>query len=648
MSWAKNLCNTYDACVDVIGKIEDKNENCILLPLGHSLKQIDVIVHLESNGIFQRAEQIKSSKEKKMFICIPCTEESEGRSSSGASKYPHPLFDQIKYIRAEKYRKNLKRWLTYLGNRTEHALAYLAISAVYNYILKETLINDLKTYKIINQQGNVNDNLFIGFCVSMEGVLETKLWRMPELWKAWSSYYLDEDIKKREKKDICYISGSEHVSYTEKHPKSINRAEGNAKLISGNDDKNFTFLGRFEESAQAVTVSYEASQKMHQTLRWLISGPNCYRCGSQAIVAWAIDAVPKVACFYEDSYGIYNTMTQSDAADLTLGQAVTYVDYARALRNAITGYSASDLLKKRRRRIAIMVVDCATKGRMSVTYYRELTENEYEERISLWHDTCKWYQLFDKNEVASDRLQYFIGAPSMNRIVLAVLGKRRSQKDESYNKLVKNLREQLVHCVFDGKRIPRSLVVAALNRASNPIALENTSAQSVFDRWRDWEYALGAACALIKRYYHDYKEEEFAVKLETERCDRDYLFGRLLAVADQIESLARFKQKNAKEDARATNAIRYMTVFSQHPFRTWNLLFTQLLNPYIQQLNGAGWYLNLLGEINQLFEANAFEDDTPLDGRYLLGFFAQRQELHNRTSSNDKNGGKKNEFTKQN
>ena len=65
---------------------------------------------------------------------------------------------------------------------------------------------------------------------------------------------------------------------------------------------------------------------------------------------------------------------------------------------------------------------------MSVTYYRELSENEYEERIEQWHNTCKWYQPLGKDADEEYKYRYFIGAPAIDRIVLAVLGKRRSQK----------------------------------------------------------------------------------------------------------------------------------------------------------------------------------------------------------------------------
>ncbi len=629
MSWIQSLCDTYDACVDVVGICGESQTN-MLLPLGHLLTKLDIIVHLKQDGTFQRAESIKAKN--KMLVCAPCTDESEARSGTTAIDYPHPLFDQIKYLSTPNYIGNLEKWMIYLKNNSKYATAYQAIAAVHFYVVQGTVLKDLQSFQI-----TVKDNMGVGFCVSSEGLMEDRLWRMPEIWKSWIDFYLSEDIEGRPSKDVCYITGVNNATFTEKHPKSINRYAGNAKLVTGNDGDNFTFRGRFEKPSQAVTVSFEASQKAHQTLRWLIAKGNCYRCDSQAIVAWAIDSIPDVQGFYDDSYMVYNAVAMTEEERLITAESAIYIDYGIALKKALSGYSTSKKLQKHRRRIAIMSTDAATTGRLSVTYYRELFEDEYEERIIQWHNTCKWYQLYERDSKDANKSGYFIGAPTVDRIALAILGKRRSLKDASYDKLVKNLREQLVHCIFDGERIPLSIINAAVNRASNPFAIENTDASGTFERWRDWEYVLGAACALIKRYYYDYKEEEFSVELETGRRDRGYLYGRLLAVADEIESVARYKQGKTKDDARATNAVRYMTAFSQHPFRTWNMLFTQQLNPYIQQLNGAGWHLNLIGDIKQLFESDTFEKDIPLDGKYLLGFFAQRQEFRKKYA-NDNNG----------
>jgi CRISPR-associated protein Csd1 len=634
MSWMRNLCDTYDACQDIAGTIPAEND-AILIPLGHSIKKLNLVIHLNGEGEYIRADKCD------MRICIPCTEDSEGRTSTGAISRPHPLFDQQKYftyLDGKIYLENLLKWLHYLSLDQTYAFAHKVLSSVYKYIMKKSLISDIES------NFKLNENSFIGFCVEIDGVLEDRLWMLSEVRNAWIDYYLNEYLPALKKPtDICYTTGKADSIYVENHPKVINSLAASAKLISGNDKDNFTFRGRFEDPSQAVTVSYEASQKAHQALRWLILTNSCYRCDTQSIITWAIDKQPKIFGCFDDSYRIYCAISKTDAEKLVDVKSEVFTDYAIMMGKAISGYGSSKKLKNHNRQVVIMATDATTKstGRLSITYYRELSENEYDERIEQWHNTCKWYQPFGKSSDGTYRPGYFIGAPAVDRIALAVLGKRRTLKDEPYDKLMKNLREQLLHCIFDRERIPSSMVIAAAYRASNPLVFENTGAKSNRDRWRDWEYVLGAVCALIKRYYHDYKKEEFSVELETERRDRSYLYGRLLAVADKIESYARYKQGKVNEDDRATNAIRYMTVFSQHPFRTWNMLFTQQLNPYIQQLNGAGWYLNLIGDIKQLFESGAFERDVALDGKYLLGFFAQRQELRKKQENDHNRGGER-------
>lgn len=64
------------------------------------------------------------------------------------------------------------------------------------------------------------------------------------------------------------ITGSYDIP-AKQHPKGIIPFNGNAKLISANDNSNFTYRGRFSDDAQAATVGYIASQKAHNALRWL-------------------------------------------------------------------------------------------------------------------------------------------------------------------------------------------------------------------------------------------------------------------------------------------------------------------------------------------------------------------------------------------
>ena len=112
------------------------------------------------------------------------------------------------------------------------------------------------------------------------------------------------------------------------------------------------------------------------------------------------------------------------------------------------------------------------------------------------------------------------------------------------------------------------------------------------------------------------------MELEKERTDRDYLFGRLLAVADKLEGTALYKAD--KQNTRTTNAIKLMSAFQVKPYSTWGQLYTQLI-PYRNQLYGAGYYQSLIDEIMVLFKRGDFENNAPLSPLYLLGYSAQNR-----------------------
>lgn len=633
MSCFGNLVKTYDLCLGIVGRSSGEDHSKMLLPIGHLLTNRNIVVHLKEDGTFYDAEQETPSgkdKGKKYLTCIPCTEDSESRSGKDASDYPHPLFDQIKFFN-EKYLRNLKSWVDYTETSRRHPLAFRALSAVYKYMRKGTLKNDLKLR--FRKEPKIDD--FVVFTVDLSGSLENRLWEMPEIRVAWIDYLL-ANMSKEKEKIFCYVTGEEDY-FTEKHPKSINRVEGNAKLITSNDNTNFTFRGRFEKASQSVTVSYLGSQKAHQMLRWLIAN-NGYCCGSQAIVAWAIDKNPNVPSFYKDSKSLYLSLQKKDEAEIE-AEDVVFQDYSVKLKEALLGYISAQKIKENIRRVAILATEPSTTGRLAITYYREFlgTKDEYEERIINWHEKCKWYQ-------RPLNRRTFKGAPSFDMIVRAVLGSPRSENDESFQKLKKGLNKQLLYCVFDGQKVPLPWVRSAVNRCSNPLALEK-SGDSFYERFSEWEEVLGTTCALVKKFFFDYGKEVIPLELDTTITDRDYLYGRLLAIADQIESHARYLK--GKSDSGATNALRYMFAFSQRPFRTWNLLFSKQLNPYIQQLDGAEYYMKLIGSIMEKFKPEDFNNDAPLNGKYLMGFFAQRQVFKN--SKKDKEeGGEINESEQQN
>ena len=109
--------------------------------------------------------------------------------------------------------------------------------------------------------------------------------------------------------------------------------------------------------------------------------------------------------------------------------------------------------------------------------------------------------------------------------------------------------------------------------------------------------------------------------------NRDYLYGRLLAVAEGIEGYSLY----LSDEKRLPTAIRMMQRFADRPFSTWRTI-ELALQPYIQRLqNKRGGFvykqLSLIDEIMELFRKEDFSNDKALTGEFLLGFHSQRLEL---------------------
>jgi CRISPR-associated protein Csd1 len=250
-----------------------------------------------------------------------------------------------------------------------------------------------------------------------------------------------------------------------------------------------------------------------------------------------------------------------------------------------------------------MILDSATTGRMAVLYYRNMDKQLYLDRLARWHVSCAWLHQYRKDDTGKP--VSFYGAPSCRDISFAAYGPKADEK------IVKGLMERMLPCIVDERQVPKDIVRSAFYRAGNPAAME---------KW-EWEKTLSIACALINQ------EEGLTVALDTENRDRDYLFGRLLAVADVLE-----RRALDKSDDRATNAIRYMNAFSRHPARTWKII-QESLQPYQARLGAKGLYLSrLIDEIASCIAVDDF-NTKPLSGKYLLGFYSQRHELYQKRES---------------
>ena len=115
--------------------------------------------------------------------------------------------------------------------------------------------------------------------------------------------------------------------------------------------------------------------------------------------------------------------------------------------------------------------------------------------------------------------------------------------------------------------------------------------------------------------------------LETDRRTRDYLYGRLLAIAENVESRALFVARETRD----TTAARLMQRFADRPYSTWRTIELALV-PYKTRLRASrGGFLFkmdlLLDDVMSAFSGDDFTQDAPLSGEFLLGYHCQRQAL---------------------
>ena len=453
--------------------------------------------------------------------------------------------------------------------------------------------------------------VFVRWKVEGDDSLCSETWKDQTLFEKWAEYAGSFDSVK----GFCYVTGKKEIEVAQKHPAKLRSGKDGAKIISSNDTSGFTFRGRFESVNEAATVSSVVTQKAHSALRWLIGRKQAFRSGDQVFVSWATTGktIPDPCANSLDFLGDeFQTSDTSASQTGDLGQS-----FALRFKKKLEGYKANINDSED---IVVMGLDSATPGRMAITFYRELTGSEFLERVEEWHTDFSWLQDFgtkqDKDTKKKIRM-IFEGAPAPKDIAWCAYGKRLGEKGELKvdTKLLNATVERLMPSIIDGRPVPRDLVEQCVRRASNRVSLEP---------W-EFEKCSGIACALYKGFYN---ERGYTMALEEERCSRDYLYGRLLAVAEKLESMALY----FADEKRETLASRLMQRFADRPYSTWRTIETSL-TPYKARIQTkasgllAG-YMELIDKICCLFVSDEFVQDHRLSGEFLLAYHCQRKWLN--------------------
>jgi len=619
MSWIEKLYETYNACSGN-ESIPDVDELC---PVGYSKQKSHVEIVVDGEGNFRRASLVDKNSPP---ILIPVTEKSLTGRTSGIA--PYPLCDNLQYCAGdykvyggeresyfEQYFSQLEQWAT-----SKHI--HPKVQSICKYVARKTIIQDLQpllcfdgeklavsrkrvtadydsapVMKLLNFDGNdVKDQakVFVRWVVEIDNNVCSQTWKDPTLFDSWGKYINTLETST----GFCCVTGTNTV-ISDLHPTII----GKAKLVSSNDSSGFTYRGRFITANEAVTLSTEVSQKAHSALKWLIGRDQAFRSGDQVFISWAVAGkpVPNLCANSYDFLGLdTDNNEQSSQYSGDVGQS-----FSTRLNKKIAGYKASITDTKD---IVVMGLDSATPGRMAITFYRELSGSEFLERIEEWHSLYAWYQKYSSDV-------QFVGVAAPKEIAWAAFGTKVEGKNGT--KLLNATIKRILPCIVDGNKIQYDLIESSVNRAKNRVGLKD---------W-EWEKCLGIACSLYKGFY---RERGYLMALEEDRTTRDYLFGRLLAIADCLEGFA----LSQPEKGRPTNAARLMQRFADHPCSTWRTIEMQL-SPYRARLGAkATKYEKELQSVMELFNADDFAKDIHLTGEFLLGFHTQRNKLMKKNDHN--------------
>lgn len=597
---------TYQSYAHLAGVAEGKQK--ALTPVSHMVQNAHIEITITDEGVFQGA--IAVPKEDAATL-IPATMESANRTSGIC---PHPLCDYLVYLAqygGEKY----AAYCAQLAQWDESEFSHQKVRAVRRYITGGSIVADLVAVGLVTPgedgapgsgkiEGAAYDKCLVRWRVTPNSSGNSMdCWRDSSLFASFDSFY--QALLGQREQALCLISGQMDIP-CQAHPKGVVRFSNGAKLISANDSAGFTYRGRFTQPEQALSIGYVASQKAHSALRWLVDNESVFL-GGRAFLCWNPQGAP---------------VPQEMNWGLEIKKDSDFISYQNQLRETLRGCQEQ---LKGPKSVVVAALEAATTGRLSVTYYNELRGSDFLARLEHWYSTCCW-----------DTRGYGVRAPMLRRLITYAFGTQHGQFIEADDSVLREHVQQMLHCMLEARPIPQNIVGALVNKASRPLANDINSREEV----------LWNTCALVRKYRNDRaktageNEEVWKLALNTEESNRSYLFGRLLAVAEQVE-----RSTYDRGEGREPNAIRMQAVFSQRPLYAWRII-EEKLNPYFARMAPGlqAYFKNILGEILDKLQADRGDLNQKLQDVYLLGYYHQRSALKKKKEAKQVEGNEDEHF----
>ena len=564
-----------------------------LVPVSHQIAKAEIEITLNADGQLLDARQVGKDE---AAIIMPVTEASAGRT--GDTSCAHPLCDQIRFL-SPQYPQKYEAYLTQLHKWEKSPYSHPKLNAIARYVEKGTILEDMERFGVIarGEDGLAPKDGKQVVCWRVDsGKIDeiSACWKDRSLFQAFIDYYAST---KQEKPVFCMVSG-EYAPPATQHPKKIINTSANAKLISANDSSGFTYRGRFIDDGQAMTMSYDASQKIHNAIHWLAANQGV-SIGGRTFLCWN----PK---------GITLPKPHTALLQKSKEKQIKYSDYHKALSETLRGWRTTI---PENTDAVVASFDAATSGRLSLTYYSELLAGDFLERLYNWDLVCCW-----------EHFPFGVQSPPLYQIAACAYGTQRVSNGQSRmevdDRILRQQVQRLLACRVDKGRIPTDIVQAIIAKGSNLQILERAVREEV----------LSTACAVIRKYHFDWHQEELKMTLEPEKKDVSYQYGRLLAVFEKIE-----RDTYDKDEMREPNAIRMQSVFSRRPQYASRILWEQMKKAYYPRLKPGTrtFYDRLIGEIvEQISACSNGSREEALKDTYFIGYYLQRNALY--TSQNNK------------
>lgn len=631
MSFFTALHNSYNYGLDHDMIDNGENSTSLILPIYHN--------SMKSNG--KNIVEIKLDKDSNLLeayflkdgeiVIFPVTEDSVSRSS-GVS--PHPLFDNFDYIIQDNSQKSLayievlENWLKYedidfvriFYDFIRKDKAYLDI---LDKLYGDYKIKDGKNVEYVDRSGkkekitNIDfSKIYLSYKIEdFEDLRDVSLTENKNLHKKYIDY-INYVLKNSDDvpKITCNISGSEDYLCL-KHKPLIS----SAKLISQITANDENFYGRFDDPSQTIKIGKNTSQKIMLMAKSLLDCKNTSRWlgGLTYAMSWFSDDIQNRSNLdLSKNIRIDNPISKNNFLSMQLKAKTDLNSHAENIgpmlsedisENIVKSFTNGKILFSTDSNYYFAIVDKISNGRVSVRYFNQVRSSDLIENLNQWQKKYHWFGYSNANGS-------FSYTPGLRRFILAAYGVERDGKLEiDKDSFLTSQISNLMAVIVEGRQMPQNIIKALENNIRNRHKYDKT-----------WNEIKLCSLAVLRN-----KEEIDSNMLDRKKLDRSYLYGRLLALYELIES-----NTYSNDDARITNAEKLWSSFINNPVAT-NFRLRTLVMPYrfklIADEKKRNFCENIDKEITTVSNliSDNYDDknssyDKPLGPAFIFGYEGQK------------------------